>query len=121
VQGRHLIVGTALVLASVVAAFFLTFNGLFSDGPRSPVAGERLVLAALLVAVHGLLAAAAVRWAGATWRTWALGVAAPSLAVCVLYPLKEPGIALLAAVEAVMVLAGAGLGAWLARPKQRPA
>lgn len=114
---RRAVVGTCVVLAAWLVAFFVTFNLLFSDGPTSLIAGERLVSYAIVAIAHGLLAAAGSRWAGITWLTWAIVAVAPSLLVSVLYASRESNIAALAAIDLV-IAAGAAVGAaWLARPK----
>jgi hypothetical protein len=120
VRLRRIVTGILVGLGSLLAAFFLVFNLLFSDGPTSLVHPERLVSYALVAGAYVILAAAGSHFAGRPWLPWSLGVAAPALSICILYSLREPGIALLAVVYGILALGAALLGGWYACSRWRP-
>jgi peptidoglycan/LPS O-acetylase OafA/YrhL len=111
-------IGVACVVLSLLAAFFLVFNGLFTDGPEGMGHPERLVSFGLILAGYGLLGATSARLAR-PWWAWPVVLALPALAVCALYAARESGTAVVARaiVEAIVVLIGVLLGAWLAKPR----
>jgi hypothetical protein len=109
-------IAAASVVLSLLAAFFLVFNGLFSDGPSQVGHPERLVSYGLILAGYGLLGATSARLARPWWG-WPLVLALPALGLCVLYPIKETGVAVFAVVEAFFVLLGVLGGGWLAKSK----
>lgn len=112
VRLRRIVTGILVGLGSLLAAFFLVFNLLFSDGPTSLVHPERLVSYALVAGAYFILSAAGSHFAGRPWLPWSLGVAAPALAICILYPIREPGIAALAVMYGLLVLGASLLGGW---------
>jgi hypothetical protein len=112
---RRLAVGSLVLLGAWLAAFFLTFNGLFSDGPRSLAGPERLLSFALIAAAHAGLAALGARFGGGRWAAWASLVAAPSVAIALLYAARESTVLGLAILCAVVAAGASALGAWLAR------
>lgn len=115
-------IAVGCVILSLMAAFFLVFNGLFTDGPKEVSSPQRLVSYALVLAGYGLLGATSARLAR-PWWAWPLGLALPALAICVLYPIKENGgmeLVSRAFVEATAVVIGVLAGAWLARPRAPP-
>lgn len=107
------VIGT--VIGAVLAAFFLTFNGLFSDGPKQLLHFERVVSYLLVFFAHGVLAAPGSHWGGGHWRTWVILAAGPSAAIAVLYATSEPTIGAFAALYSLLAVGGAVAGAWLAR------
>lgn len=117
---RKVATGILVGVGALLAAFFLVFNLLFSDGPTSLVHPERLVSYALVAGAYFILAAAASHFAGRPWLPWSLGVAAPALLICVLYSTREPGIALFAIIYGALSLAFAVLGGWYARSRWCP-
>lgn len=116
VNANQWAIAAACVVLSLLAAFFLVFNGLFSDGPRDPGHPERLVSYGLILAGYGLLGATSARLARPWWG-WPVGLAVPAVALCVLYPIRETGVVVFAVVEAFFVLVGVLGGGWLARPR----
>ena len=111
-------IAAGCVILCLLAAFFLVFNGLFTDGPSGINSIERLVSYALILAGYGLLGATSARLARPWWG-WPIGLSVPALAICVLYPAKEGGgeVIARAVVEAIVVLIGVLAGGWLARPR----
>ena len=116
VNANQWAIAAACVVLSLLAAFFLVFNGLFSDGPSDPGHPERLVSYGLILVGYGLLGATSARLARPWWG-WPVGLAVPALALCVLYPIRETGVIVFAVVEALFVLLGVLGGGWLARPR----
>ena len=108
-------VAAGCVVLSLLAAFFLVFNGLFTDGPSGAADPERLVVYGLILAGYGLLGATSARLAR-PWWAWPVGLAVPALALCVWYPIREPNV-VPAVVEALFVALGVLGGGWLARPR----
>ncbi len=109
------VVAVPVVAGALLVAFFLTFNSLFSDGPRDPLHPERLVVETLILGLHGGLAAIGARWGGDRWWTWALRAAGPSVVIALLYGSRETGILGLAVLAAALAATGAVAGAWLGR------
>jgi hypothetical protein len=105
-----------VIAGALLSAFFVTFNALFSDGPRDTLHVERLATYAMSLAAHGLVAAVGARFGGGRWPSWAVAAAAPSVAVALVYATHEPGVVELTGVYAFLALLGAVLGARLARP-----
>jgi hypothetical protein len=119
VNANQWAIACACVVLSLLAAFFLVFNGLFSDGPKDPSHPERLISYGLILAGYGLLGATSARLARPWWG-WPVGLAVPALALCILYPIRETGVVVFAVVEAVFVVAGVLGGGWLAKPRGTP-
>jgi hypothetical protein len=103
----------AAAVVGVALAFFFVFAPLFTDGPKSFVAGERLLSYGLSFAVY-TVAAVLLGLASPRDPLRAAFLAAPGLVIAALYALREPGIAVLAVVYVVLALAGSFLGAHLA-------
>lgn len=115
-NANQVAIAASSVILSLLAAFFLVFNGLFSDGPKDPSDPQRLVSFLLIVAGYGLLGATGSRIARPWWG-WPVGLAVPALAICILYPIKEPNVIPIAIPQVVAVLVGVFAGGWLARPR----
>ncbi|HET6398035.1 MAG TPA: hypothetical protein VFH47_00595 [Candidatus Thermoplasmatota archaeon] len=111
-MARRLAIGACLAVGAVLAAFFLTFAGVFTDGPADPLDTERLVSLALVAIAHGVLGWAAARF---VWRpvVAATAMAAPSVLLALVYGFAD-GAVTLALVYAVAAAAAAALGAWVA-------
>ncbi|MEA3143931.1 MAG: hypothetical protein QOG31_1255 [Thermoplasmata archaeon] len=108
---RRLLVGAPVLLGACLAAFFLSFAGVFTDGPRG-LALERLLSLGLAAAAHLLLGYLGTRFASGRWWAWGLLVAAPSLLVLAGYASREPASLGLCAAYAAMALGGGLGGAW---------
>src|SRR5690242_13393551 len=84
-NANQVAIAAGAVILSLMGAFFLVFNGLFSDGPTNPSHPERLVSFGLILAGYGLLGATGSRVAKPWWG-WPLGLAVPALGICIAYP-----------------------------------
>lgn len=108
---RRLLVGLPVLLGAVLAAFFLSFAGVFTDAPRG-VGPERLLSLALVAAAHLLLGFLGKRLAPGRWVGWGLLVAAPSLLVLGWYAGRESSSAGLCVLYGLVALGAALGGAW---------
>lgn len=102
--------------AAFLAAFFLIFNYLFSDGPTGLGHPERLVTYLIVFVAYGLVAAPGARWGGGRRWMWATLSAGPGVVLALAYSVSEPGIAAFAVIYSGLAVAGASTGACLARP-----
>jgi hypothetical protein len=117
---RDALVGAIALAAAALAAFLLTFAGLFADAPGGPLHPERLVSYALVAGAHFAVAAVAAHFGRARWPAWAVLVAAPSVAVAFLYAAREPTVVGYAALYAVLAAGAAAGGAWFAASRHCP-
>lgn len=97
----------------ILAAFYVVFAGVFSDGPASLWHPERLASYALTLGIYGLAAAAGARLGGVWWHGWT-ALMGPAAVLLVGYWTREPGTVTLGIayliVIAVAVYAGLELG-----------
>lgn len=110
-NGRLLLVGAAVLVGSVLSAFFLTFAGVFTDAAPG-FTFERAISLGLVAAGHLLLGFLGTRFAPGRWTAWGLFVAAPSLIVMALYPIRETNALALCALYGIVALLAALGGAW---------
>lgn len=108
----------------LLAAFFVVFQGVFTDGPASLWHPERLVAYLVTLIVYGGGAALGARLGGTWWHAW-LALVAPAAAFLTWYWTREPGTVLLGLVYllviAVAVYGGLELGArWHGRVHGTP-
>lgn len=100
-------------VGALLAAFFLVFAGVFTDGPRSLADPERIVSLALVLAAYVILGVVAVRWSAQHWWRWALSISGPAALILLLYSIGEYSGLGLHLIYLTCVLAGAFVGAWL--------
>ena len=88
-QAWPLVVALAL---GVFLGFFVVFAGVFTDGPTSWFAAERLRSFGLVIAGYFLAAIAVTRWSPLPFtRAWAILVA-PAIGMLVTFVLGESGV-----------------------------
>src|SRR5438132_1123726 len=108
---RRLVVGTAVLVGSVLCAFFLTFAGVFTDASPG-LTFERAFSLGLVAGAHLLLAFLGTRFAPGRWTAWGLLAASPSLLVLAWYAMREPQTLALCATYGLVALIAALGGAW---------
>ena len=107
-RGRWIALAAGLPLG-IVLGFFFVLAPLFTDGPASPFAGERLASFGLTFAVF-LVAAALLAWIsrGDWGSVAALGL--PGVAIAVWYTVREPGVVGLSVAYVALVVAALFVG-----------
>lgn len=118
-RARRLAGRSAAVLAGCGLAFFLVLAPLFTDGPASLLAGERLASLALTFGVY--LAAGILLGFLDPRDTIVAGLlAAPGLALAAFYATSEPGILGLAALYVIAAFVGSLAGIRVAGLRRTP-
>lgn len=105
---RRLLAGIPVLLGAFLAAFFLSFAGVFTDAAPG-LTGERLLSLGLSLAGHLILGLLGVRLVPGSWVGWGFAVAAPSLLLLAWYAIREPSATILCAVYTLVAVVG-GLG-----------
>lgn len=118
-QVRQAVTQGIVLAVGLLTGFFFVLNFLFSDGPPSPLHPERLVTYLMVLAGTLLPALLGARFGGGgSVRRWALLAGAPGLVIALLFlggalVGGELGLAVLPALYALCVIAGAWGGSWL--------
>lgn len=115
-RGAALVVVTVgSVLLGFVVGFFTLFAYLFTDGPQSLVAGQRLVADVIVLAVYGLVSFGLAAWTGRGGAWWLAAFTGPGLLLAGVYAVREVASVPLALVECALAAAATLGGSWAGR------